>query len=239
MKTNFLIKTVNSLVFIVLFASCSGSNTDTSALMSELKSSNMEDARKKVLIETSMGNMTIELFNETPKHRDNFIKLVEEAYYDGTLFHRVINQFMIQGGDPDSKNAEPGQQLGVGGPDYTIEAEIVDGLFHKKGALAAARQGDQVNPEKRSSGSQFYIVHGRVFSHEELKMFEERSDKLFSTEQLKVYTTIGGTPHLDGDYTVYGMVVDGLEVIDKIAAVETDRHNRPLEDISVKMTILD
>ncbi len=234
MKSNVLFKLINSLLFVAFFSSCSGGNTQESASNEK----NVEP-RKKVLIETSYGKIIIELYNETPLHRDNFIKLVNEEFYDGTLFHRVINQFMIQGGDPDSKNAQPGQQLGMGGPEYTIDAEFVADFFHVKGALAAARQGDHVNPMKKSSGSQFYIVQGRPFAHQELDMFEQRSGKPFSNEKRQVYSTIGGTPHLDGEYTVFGIVVEGLEVVDSIAAVKTDQTNRPLEDISVKMKVLD
>lgn len=199
---------------------------------------NQDESRQEVLVSTPYGDIKLELYNETPLHRDNFIKLVEDGVYDQTLFHRVINGFMIQGGDPDSKVAEPGQQLGMGGPGYTIPAEFIDGFIHKKGALAAARQGDQVNPEKASSGSQFYIVHGRAFSHEELDMFEQRSGKVFTNEQRKVYSTEGGAPHLDGEYTVFGRIVEGLDIIDKIAAVEVDRANRPLEDLPVSMKVL-
>jgi peptidyl-prolyl cis-trans isomerase B (cyclophilin B) len=198
-----------------------------------------EQDRQKVLISTTKGDIVIELFDETPLHRDNFIKLVQDGFYDGTLFHRVINDFMIQGGDPDSKNAQPGEQLGMGGPGYTLPAEFVEGKYHVKGALAAARQSDQVNPEKESSGSQFYIVQGRVFNHDELEMLQQRMQKDLTTEQIRLYTTIGGTPHLDGEYTVFGRVVEGLEIVDVIAATETDRTSRPIEDISVKMQIVE
>jgi len=187
---------------------------------------------KMVVISTSYGEIKIKLYDETPLHRDNFLKLVSEGYYDGLLFHRVINKFMIQGGDPASKNAQPGVMLGNGGPNYTIPAEIKPTLIHKKGALAAARKGDNVNPKKESSGSQFYIVQGEVFTKETMDMFAFRMGKKFSEEQIKTYTTIGGTPHLDGDYTVFGEVVEGLDVIDKIALVKTDSNNRPLENIS-------
>lgn len=146
---------------------------------------------------------------------------------------------MIQGGDPDSKNAQPGQQLGMGGPGYTIPAEFVEGKYHEKGAVAAARQGDQVNPQKESSGSQFYIVQGRVFSHDELNVLEQRSGRILTDEQKRIYTTIGGTPHLDGEYTVFGRVVEGLDVVDKIAATETDRSNRPIEDIAISVRVVD
>ena len=198
-----------------------------------------EQDRQKVLISTTKGDIVIELFDETPLHRDNFIKLVQDGFYDGTLFHRVINDFMIQDGDPDSKNAQPGEQLGMGGPGYTLPAEFVEGKYHVKGALAAARQSDQVNPEKESSGSQFYIVQGRVFNHDELEMLQQRMQKDLTTEQIRLYTTIGGTPHLDGEYTVFGRVVEGLEIVDVIAATETDRTSRPIEDISVKMQIVE
>ena len=191
-----------------------------------------------VLISTTYGNMKIKLYNETPQHRDNFIKLVNESYYNGTLFHRVINGFMIQGGDPDSKNAKPGQMLGNGGPEYTIPAEFDTMLYHKKGALAAARMGDQVNPKKESSGSQFYIVQGKIYKNEELDMLEKRMKIHFSAEQRKVYTTVGGTPMLDQNYTVFGEVVEGMDVIDKIAVVKTAQGDRPIEDIKMKITIV-
>lgn len=194
-----------------------------------------QDNRKKVLISTDYGDITIALYNETPKHRDNFIKLAESGFYDGTLFHRVIKYFMIQGGDPDSKNAAPGATLGNGGPGYTIPAEINPKFFHKKGALAAARQGDQVNPKRASSGSQFYIVQGKPTPEADLKIYEQRMNVKFSPEQIKAYTTVGGAYHLDGAYTIFGEVVDGLDVIDKIADVQVDRMNRPVKDI--KMTV--
>jgi len=194
--------------------------------------------RRQVLISTTFGDIKIELFNETPLHRDNFIKLVQEGFYNQTLFHRVINGFMIQGGDPNSRNAPPGQQLGMGDPGYTISAEFVSTLIHQRGALAAARQGDHINPNKESSGSQFYIVQGRVFSHEELDMFEQRLGRVFTTEQRRVYTTYGGTPHLDGGYTVFGMVVEGLAIIDSIAAVAVDPASRPIEDIRIEMRVV-
>ncbi len=247
-----------------------------------------------VTIETSMGNLVVKLYNQTPLHRDNFIKLVNDKFYEGLLFHRVISNFMIQGGDPDSRNATPGTMLGNGGPGYQVTAEFRPGLFHKKGALAAARQGDNVNPEKKSSGSQFYIVQGSVFTNDQLNMMEKKmNDQLknqlmmeyvnqsaqkalknkidslvkindqttlnqvgleieskiahqltpdkqfrFSEEQRKIYTTIGGTPHLDGAYTVFGEVISGIETVDKIAAVATDKNNRPVDDVKIiKMTI--
>jgi cyclophilin family peptidyl-prolyl cis-trans isomerase len=194
-----------------------------------------------VLISTVYGDIKISLYNETPKHRDNFLKLVKSGMYDSTIFHRVIKDFMIQGGDPDSKNAAPGVVLGEGGLGYTIPAEFVHSLIHKKGVLAAAREGDNVNPEKASSSCQFYLVQGRKFTREEIdKMLKgknaRRDTKLtYTEEQYKTYETIGGTPHLDMDYTVFGEVIEGLNVIDKIAEVKKDKRDRPLGDI--KMTI--
>lgn len=169
----------------------------------------VSQAQKCVAIETDLGTMDVKLYDETPLHRDNFVKLVESGYYNGTLFHRVIKNFMIQGGDPDSKNATAGQPLGMGGPGYTVPAEIKREFSHKKGALAAARQGDQVNPQKRSSGSQFYIVHNNA-----------------------------GTPHLDGEYTVFGEVIKGLDVIDKIANQKVDGRDRPEKDVQMKMRMI-
>lgn len=193
----------------------------------------------KVLIKTSLGDITIALYNETPLHRDNFIKLVNEKYYDGVLFHRIIQGFMIQTGDPESKSAKPGQMLGNGGPGYTIPAEFVPGLIHKRGAVAAARMGDQVNPMKESSGSQFYIVDGKTFPYEQLEMMRTLDGQPFTQSQKSTYSSIGGAPHLDGAYTVFGEVVSGLEVVDKIAAQTKDQRDRPLTDISiVEVTII-
>lgn len=194
-----------------------------------------------VLISTVYGDIKLSLYNETPKHRDNFLKLVKSGIYDSTLFHRIIKDFMIQGGDPDSKNAASGVALGEGGLGYTIPAEFMPTFIHKKGVLAAAREGDAVNPEKASSSCQFYIVQGRKFTRAEIdKMLKgknaRRDTKIeYTEEQYKTYETIGGTPHLDMDYTVFGEVIEGLEVLDKIAAVEKDKRDRPLVDI--KMTI--
>ncbi|MEZ4950281.1 MAG: peptidylprolyl isomerase [Saprospiraceae bacterium] len=188
-----------------------------------------------VEIITDYGTMTVQLFDATPQHQDNFIKLAEEGFFDGLLFHRVINGFMIQGGDPNSKDAKPGQRLGMGGPGYTIPAEFNDSLVHVKGALSAARQGDQVNPEKRSSGSQFYIVQGTPLTDDQLNMIEAQKDLHYTAEQREAYKTQGGTPFLDTDYTVFGQVIKGLDVIDKIAKVQTDGADRPRED--VKMTV--
>ncbi len=243
-------------------------------------------------ITTSFGTMKGKLYNATPLHRDNFAKLVQENYYDSLLFHRVISQFMIQGGDPNSRNAKPNQQLGDGGPDYTIPAEFVDTLFHKKGALSAARQGDNVNPTKRSSGSQFYIVQGKTYTEPMLATQEARvnqqrvnqalndylrapenkddlnavmycqsrrlNDSLskivkriqpliaddidsiaFTPKQKKLYSTIGGTPHLDGNYTVFGKIYEGLDIIDKIASVPRDRNDRPLADVRMSIRLIE
>lgn len=187
----------------------------------------------KVEIATSEGNIVVLLYNDTPKHRDNFLKLVKEGTYEGTLFHRVIDKFMIQGGDPESKGARPGQMLGNGTLGYTIPAEFLPHHFHKRGALCAARQGDQVNPRKESSSCQFYIAQGQVWSEAELGMMEARFGKKFTPEQREVYTTVGGTPHLDGDYTVFGEVVEGMDVVDRIAAVKRDKMDRPIEDVRI------
>ena len=181
-----------------------------------------------VKIETTYGDIVVKLYNETPKHRDNFLKLVKEGFYDDLLFHRVIKDFMIQGGDPNSRDAKPGQMLGDGTLGYTIPAEFNPELFHKKGALAAARQGDQVNPRKESSSCQFYIVQGNVWDAARLRMVEQRMGKSFTKEQAEAYATIGGTPFLDGEYTVFGEVVEGLEVIDKIASVTCGPMDRPV-----------
>ncbi|MDE6361287.1 MAG: peptidylprolyl isomerase [Muribaculaceae bacterium] len=235
-------------------------------------------------IKTSVGDIRVRLFGDTPAHRDNFLKLVKEKYYDGVLFHRVINEFMVQTGDPDSKNAAENTRLGAGGPDYTLEAEIVyPRHFHHRGALAAARQGDQVNPERRSSGSQFYIVTGKAYNEQQLaqmekqlqmarkqeifnKLAEEHRDSIITlrknrdqaslqalqdelvaiTEQRaaenpatlteaqkKAYASVGGTPHLDGQYTVFGEVVSGMDVVEKIEKAQTNSQDRPLDDIRI------
>lgn len=186
-----------------------------------------------VEMQTSYGKIVILLYNDTPLHRDNFIKLVNNGVYDGLLFHRVIEGFMIQGGDPDSKNAKPGQRLGEGNLGYNIAAEFRPELFHKRGALAAAREGDDVNPQKASSSCQFYIVQGRVWNDMELNRISQRYGQKFSEEQREVYRTVGGAPHLDGSYTVYGEVVEGMDVVDKIAAAKRDGFDRPLEDIKI------
>lgn len=245
--------------------------------------------QNKVVIETIYGNIVIKLYDETPLHRDNFIKLASSGFYDDLLFHRVIKDFMIQGGDPNSRNANLSVQLGSGDPGYKIDAEIVyPKYFHKKGALAAARQGDQANPQKQSSGSQFYLVQGKVYTNEEMDQFErvmtdrqrqaimmkymnqhrdtfiklqqsgdnealqqlfeqvsgEAQPELDALETIKIpeehrtaYTTIGGTPHLDNAYTVFGEVVEGLDVIDKIASVETNEMDRPIQNVVMKVKI--
>lgn len=243
----------------------------------------------KALIKTSKGDIVIRLYDETPKHKENFLKLSKEGYYNGTLFHRVIKDFMIQGGDPESKSAPKGKHLGAGGPDYTIEAEIMPSLYHKRGAVCAARLGDEVNPNKESSGSQFYIVWGEVYKEGQLKQMEKQmrqnqitttfndlvsfhhdeimqmrrnrdrsglqdmQDRLlkeaneicksrpvgFTAEQISSYTTIGGTPFLDGEYTVFGEVEQGLEIVDQILQSSTDNADRPLDDISMNVSIIE
>lgn len=255
---------------------------DTTATMTQATATDTASAR--VLVKTTKGDFTVLLYGDTPKHRDNFLKLAREGYYDSTLFHRVIKEFMVQAGDPDSKTAKPGQRLGSGGPDYTLDAEIVfPKHFHKRGALAAARQGDQVNPMKRSSGSQFYVVTGKRVSPAEMAQMEQYmanqqmqtvfnglaashrdeimamqragdraglkalQDKLIAqteaevkahpltiTEEMKqAYTGIGGTPHLDNAYTVFGEVIEGMEVIDSIEQVATNSDDRPKEDVRI------
>ena len=199
-----------------------------------------KDRKKDVLIQTTMGDIVVRLSDSTPLHRDNFLRLVKVGYYDSILFHRVIKEFMIQGGDPNSKTAPAGQSLGNGGPGYTIPAEIRTTLFHKKGVLAAARTGDDVNPQRASSGSQFYIVQGKVFRSGELDTLEMRrlNGRKLPENQRQTYTTIGGTPHLDQSYTIFGEVVNGLDVVDKIAAVQTNRA-RPVQDVRiVKATLI-
>lgn len=182
---------------------------------------------------TNYGDMVLLLYDETPLHRDNFVKLVKDGTYNGLLFHRVIEHFMVQAGDPQSRDAKPGVRLGAGTLGYTVPAEIKLGLFHKRGALCAARQGDEVNPKRESSASQFYIVQGNVWSEADLNMMEQRFGKHFTDEQRQVYTTLGGTPHLDGDYTVFGELVEGMDVVNKIAAAPRDRFDRPVEDIRI------
>lgn len=191
-----------------------------------------------IKIETSAGDMIVKLYNETPAHRDNMVKLIKEGFFQDQLFHRVIKDFMIQGGDPHSAGAEKGQRLGSGGPGYTVPAEIHKNLIHKKGALAAARKGDSFNPDRASSGSQFYLIQGRVLSQEEIDMLKQRGMANFSEESAQIYMTLGGTPHLDGAYTVFGEVVEGLEIIDTIASRPTDAYDRPLEDVIYSISLI-
>ncbi len=182
-----------------------------------------------VLIKTSLGDITVKLYNDTPLHRDNFIKLINEGWYNNSPFHRVINNFMIQGGHNQDGSVDPG---------YTIPAEFRSNHIHKKGALAAARQGDHVNPKKASSGCQFYIVQGQVLTPAHIQMYQQRMGLTFTQEQIEVYTTVGGTPHLDGEYTVFGEVVEGLDVIDKIAKVKTGYMDVPVEAVTMTIEII-
>lgn len=199
-----------------------------------------QNTKKKdflVEIKTDLGKIHLLLYEQTPKHRDNFIKLVKKGYYNKTLFHRVIDKFMIQGGDPSSKTAVAGQALGDGDIGYTIPAEFLPTLFHRKGAVAAARDN---NPEKASSGAQFYIVQGRVWNDEDLQKQIDRGharapERFYTDDQKQVYKTIGGTPHLDGNYTVFGQILDGYDVVDAIARQARDARDRPLKDI--RMTV--
>lgn len=220
------------IVISLLFLSCSVTKT-------------VSKKEQKVLIETTAGNIVVKLYNETPLHRDNFIKLVKSKFYDGLLFHRVIADFMIQGGDPDSKKAQSNAMLGNGDVGYTIPAEFrTPEIFHKKGVLAAAREGDDVNPEKASSGCQFYIVVGKVFTDKDLNALQTKKQKQDSTfvyteKQRETYKTIGGTPHLDGNYTVFGEVVKGMDVVEKISKVKTNSADRPIEDVRIiKMKLI-
>ena len=195
----------------------------------------------RVVLETTMGNIELKLYDATPLHRDNFLSLVREGAFDSLLFHRVIRDFMIQGGDPYSKYAAPGVLLGEGDKPYTVPAEfrLEEGIFHRRGVLAAAREGDDVNPEQRSSAMQFYIVWGKVFDDEGLARVQERLDARtggrvkITPEMAEVYKTVGGTPHLDGQYTVFGEVTSGLDVVDAIQQVSTDPNDRPLTDVRI------
>ncbi len=231
------IKNISLIALCLLVVSCS-------TLQSR------KNKEQKVLIETTEGKVIVKLYNETPLHRDNFIRLVKSDFYNGVLFHRVINEFMVQGGDPDSKNADANARLGAGDVGYTIPAEFrTPAIYHKKGALAAARQGDNVNPEKASSGCQFYIVTGRKFTEEQLNQIEQNnimryghandSTYKLSNEARDYYQTTGGTPHLDGNYTVYGEVIEGMEIVEKISKTETGMGDRPTKDIRiVKMKLV-
>lgn len=270
---------------VVLTSGVKAVATNDDVTTSEDKTMTIDlDNTTRVLLETTYGEIELALYNETPQHRDNFVKLVKEGAYDGVLFHRVINNFMIQTGDPDSKNATPDALLGSGGPGYDLPAEIVyPKLFHKRGALAAAREGDETNPERKSSGSQFYIVTGRRYSEYQLNVMLERladqskamkfqtlareryseienlqaqgdttalmnlenelirqteewyakNPVQFTQQQIDAYTTVGGTPHLDGTYTVFGEVVKGMDVVDKIQNVATGQNDRPVDDVRI------
>lgn len=257
------------------------------------KTDPVKELKQKVKIQTEYGDIVILLYDKTPLHRDNFIKLVNDSFFDGTLFHRVIQDFMIQGGDPDSKNAQPGAVLGDGGPGYTIKAEIIPEYYNKRGALCAARMPDNVNPLKESSGSQFYIVQGKIFNLNELKNIEIKINQskkaviingiianppkelkgfvdstkatntneaynilidsidtyvekevtkqgrfAFTEEQKKAYTTSGGAPHLDGGYTVFGEVLEGMDVVEKISLLKKDQNDRPLTDVKMTITLI-
>ena len=282
---------VLSFVFAVVCTSCTFSSLKNKTNQTKTNTDKMESTTPQVRISTNYGDIVVRLYDETPEHRDNFLKLAREGYYDGTLFHRVIKDFMIQGGDPDSKGAPAGKHLGAGGPEYTLPAEFVyPQYYHKRGVLSAARQGDQVNPERRSSGSQFYIVWGKKYSEAELKQMAKQldgqrgqqifnelaaqhrdsiqamykagdrkglmelqnrlaaeTDKLleatpgftFTPEQTKDYTTIGGTPFLDNQYTVFGEVVEGLDIVEKIQGVATGSADRPKEDVVMKVTVIE
>lgn len=274
-----------AILLLTLVANCIMACTGN-----QQKKTHMEkDNATLVRLETTLGNITVKLYNETPGHRDNFIKLVKEGAYDSTLFHRVIRSFMVQAGDPESKHASDTATLGNGDVGYTLPAEFNPTLFHKKGALAAARQGDDVNPEKASSGCQFYIVTGKKFSQAQLINMEnqinearldtafnilarkhmkeifkmrkagdnegllELQDSLeaqaraevakeprfkFSKQQIDAYTTLGGAPHLDGNYTVFGEVVDGMDIVDKIESVKTNRADRPVTDVRILKAVI-
>lgn len=278
MKTN---KLLILAVLVMVLAACGAGSKKTSDM----------EKRTQVKIETTLGNIVVELYNETPKHRDNFIKLAKEGVYDSTLFHRVIRQFMVQAGDPESKTASDTAQLGGGDVGYTVPAEFVSKFFHKKGALAAARMGDDVNPERASSGCQFYIVTGRKFTEAQLlnmagqrnntrmdEIFNELARKhmkeifklrkakdddalmelqdsleaqayaqykeeepfMFTPEQISAYSTIGGAPHLDGAYTVFGQVLEGMDTVEKIEGSKTGKADRPVENIRIlKATVLE
>lgn len=193
------------------------------------------NSETEAIITTKFGDITIVLYNDTPNHRDNFIKLVKDGFYDDLLFHRVMNGFMVQGGDPDSRGAAPGARLGNGGPGYTIPHEM--GLPHFRGTLAAARTPDSVNPQKNSSGSQFYIVHGKKSTDQELNDLERTLGITYTPEQRRIYKENGGAPFLDMNYTVFGEVVSGMEVVDQIALVQVDPANRPTADVTMKIRL--
>ena len=227
------------ILTIIAITACSSpkkvkSDNDTAAQeSSQTSQNNNTDKMTKVLLKTTFGDIVIALYDDTPEHKANFEKLVRNHFYDGLLFHRIIKGFMIQGGDPNSKTAKAGQHLGNGDVGYTIPAEFVPARYHKRGAVAAAREGDQVNPQKASSGCQFYIVDGTVYDNDKMSMIAQRTGKTFTPEQIQAYTTVGGAPWLDGDYTVFGEVIEGMDVVDKIASQQKDGSDRPVEDIKI------
>jgi len=221
---------MNKLFYLVVlgfFISCSAS-----------KKAGKIKSEQKVMITTDYGTMVLKLYNKTPLHRDNFIKLVKEHFYDSLLFHRVIKDFMIQGGDPESKHAKPGEIVGDGSLKYTIPAEFDTSLFHKKGALAAAREADDNNPQKRSSSTQFYIVEGKTFTNAEMDKMEEKLHIKIPENHRQIYRTTGGTPFLDMSYTVFGEVISGFDVLDKINHLQTDENNRPLQNVRMKISLV-
>ena len=225
-----MIKKISAILLLIFLVACSSTKNIVAK----------KYERERIKLTTDSGIIILKLYDKTPLHRDNFLKLVKQHYFDSLLFHRVIKNFMIQGGDPDSKNAKPGILLGNGGPSYTIPAEFDTSLFHKKGVLAAAREGDNVNPKKASSGSQFYIVQGKKFTDAGLDSVEtyRLKGRKIPLWQREVYKTIGGAPHLDMNYTVFGEVESGLEVVDKIAGTATGNNNRPLQDIRMKIELI-
>jgi cyclophilin family peptidyl-prolyl cis-trans isomerase len=224
-------KTIRRLFLLV---ACSLTLAVSSSAQPEIKLKK-KDRKRDVELVTTEGKIVLRLSDSTPLHRDNFLKLVKSHYYDSVLFHRVIKNFMIQAGDPTSKHAEPGIALGNGGLKYTIPAEFRASLFHHKGVLAAAREGDQVNPQKASSSTQFYIVQGRTFTDMEMDSIETKRLHGYKlpVAHREVYKTIGGTPQLDQNYTVFGAVISGLDVVDKIASVPTSAGNRPVQDVRI------
>jgi cyclophilin family peptidyl-prolyl cis-trans isomerase len=236
-------------VLFIAFANATGCKNKAESTATTSEKSELEkvtepepDPTPKVRISTKFGDMVVVLYDKTPKHRDNFVKLVNEKFYDGLLFHRCMKGFMIQGGDPGSRGASMNQMLGTGGPGYTIPAEFNPNLIHKKGALCAARQGDQINPKKESSGSQFYIVQGQTWTDMQLAQFETNIGKSmpefkYTEEQKELYRTVGGTAQLDMNYTVFGEVIEGLAVIDSINAQPTNR-DRPLQDVIMNMEVI-
>jgi peptidyl-prolyl cis-trans isomerase B (cyclophilin B) len=217
-----------SIIFLFAIASCTAPQQAAKVI----------PPPDKVQITTDSGVIVLKLYDKTPLHRDNFIKLIKEGFYNGTLFHRTINDFMIQGGDPDSKNAQPGALLGEGTLNYRIPPEFDSTLFHKRGALAAARQNDDKNPKKESNASQFYVVDGKVLTDPQLDKVEERFNIKIPESHRMFYRTNGGDPWLDMNYTVFGEVISGMDVVEKIANAPKDKNNRPLQDIEMKVTLI-